>query len=160
MTSSALRQRAPASAMLDPKIVWPAFGQAFVKLDPRLMVRNPVMFVVETVALLTTVLFIRDLFTGAGQLGFAFQIILWLWITVIFANFAEAVAEGRGKAQAAALRETREKLFAKLITDEARNIYLYPHQRAGAVIRPSGAGRGRGPDPVRRRGGGRYRLGQ
>jgi potassium-transporting ATPase ATP-binding subunit len=110
--------------MLDPKIVWPAFGQAFVKLDPRLMVRNPVMFVVETVALLTTVLFIRDLFTGAGQLGFAFQIILWLWMTVIFANFAEAVAEGRGKAQAAALRETREKLFAKLITDEARNIYI------------------------------------
>jgi potassium-transporting ATPase ATP-binding subunit len=124
MTSSALRQRVPASAMLDPKIVWPAFGQAFVKLDPRLMVRNPVMFVVETVALLTTVLFIRDLFTGAGQLGFAFQIILWLWMTVIFANFAEAVAEGRGKAQAAALRETREKLFAKLITDEARNIYI------------------------------------
>src|SRR4029453_11959868 len=124
MTSSALRQRVPASAMLDPKIVLPAFGQAFVKLDPRLMVRNPVMFVVETVAMLTTVLFIRDLFTGAGQLGFAFQIILWLWITVIFAIFAESVAEGSGKDQAAALPETREKLFAKLITDEARNIYI------------------------------------
>jgi K+-transporting ATPase ATPase B chain len=110
--------------MLDPKIVWPAVGSAFVKLDPRLMAKNPVMFVVEMVALLTTVLFIRDLVIGADHLGFTFQIILWLWITVIFANFAEAVAEGRGKAQAAALRQTREKLFAKLITDEPKNVYI------------------------------------
>jgi K+-transporting ATPase ATPase B chain len=124
MTDTTLRQRVPASAMLDPKIVWPAVGSAFVKLDPRLMVKNPVMFVVEMVALLTTILFIRDLVIGADQLGFTFQIILWLWITVIFANFAEAVAEGRGKAQAAALRQTREKLFAKLITDEPKNIYI------------------------------------
>jgi K+-transporting ATPase ATPase B chain len=124
MTNPTLRQRIPASAMLDPKIVWPAVGSAFVKLDPRLMVKSPVMFVVEAVALLTTVLFIRDLFIGADRLGFTFQIILWLWITVLFANFAEAVAEGRGKAQAAALRQTREKLFAKLIIDERNNVYI------------------------------------
>ena len=82
MTDTAFRQRVPASAMLDPKIVWPAVGSAFVKLDPRLMMKNPVMFVVEVVAAFTTVLFIRDLVTGADQLGFTFQIILWLWITV------------------------------------------------------------------------------
>ena len=69
------------------------------------MIRNPVMFVVEIVAVLTTVIFVRDLVTGAAPIcGFTFQIIVWLWFTVLFANFAEAVAEGRGKAQAATLR--------------------------------------------------------
>ena len=68
---------------------------------PRVMIRNPVMFVVEVVAVLTTVLFLKDLATGGTSLGFSFQIILWLWFTLLFANFAEAVAEGRGKAQAA-----------------------------------------------------------
>ena len=71
------------------------------------MAKNPVMFVVEVVAALTTVLFIRDIVTGAGNYGFSLQIILWLWFTVLFANFAEAVAEGRGKAQAASLRATK-----------------------------------------------------
>jgi K+-transporting ATPase ATPase B chain len=76
------------------------------------------MFVVEVVAALSTVLFIRDLMTGGGtNLWFAFQIILWLWFTILFANFAEAVAEGRGKAQAATLRQTREETKAKLIVD-------------------------------------------
>ena len=124
MNSLNLRKVKSGSALFDPKIVWPAVGAAFAKLDPRLQIKNPVMFVVEVVAALTTLLFIRDLFTGADHLGFTFQIILWLWITVLFANFAEAVAEGRGKAQAAALRQTREKLFAKLITDEPKNIYI------------------------------------
>ena len=71
------------------------------------------MFVVEVVAALTTILFLRDLLAGAPGLGFSFQIILWLWFTVLFANFAEAVAEGRGKAQAAALRRTRTQMQAK-----------------------------------------------
>ena len=124
MDSLNLRKVKSGSALFDPKIVWPAVGAAFAKLDPRLQIKNPVMFVVEVVAALTTLIFIRDLFTGADHLGFTFQIILWLWITVLFANFAEAVAEGRGKAQAAALRQTREKLFAKLITDEPENIYI------------------------------------
>jgi K+-transporting ATPase ATPase B chain len=69
------------------------------------MAKNPVMFVVEVVAALTTVIFLRDLVTGGEGLGFTFQIILWLWFTVLFANFAEAVAEGRGKAQAESLRK-------------------------------------------------------
>ena len=99
METMKLQKKVTASAMLDPKIVVPAIKAAFVKLDPRLMIKNPVMFVVEIVAALTTVIFLRDLVTGANDLGFAFQIILWLWFTVLFANFAEAVAEGRGKAQ-------------------------------------------------------------
>ena len=106
--------------MLDPKIVMPAIGSAFAKLDPRLMIKNPVMFVVEVVAALTTVIFLRNLLMGGGEsLGFTFQIILWLWFTVLFANFAEAVAEGRGKAQAELLKKTRTESQAKLL-DGAR----------------------------------------
>src|SRR3981081_3918465 len=100
-------KRMPVSAMLDPKIVIPAIGAAAGKLDPRLMIKNPVMFVVEIVAALTTVIFLRDLVTGGEHLGFTFQIILWLWFTVLFSNFGGAVAEGRGKAQAESLRKTR-----------------------------------------------------
>jgi K+-transporting ATPase ATPase B chain len=107
--------------MADAKILVPAIGEAFKKLNPRVMVRNPVMFVVEVVAILTTVLLVRDLVApeqqvGAGGLGFSIQINLWLWFTVLFANFAEAVAEGRGKAQAANLRKTRTDTVAKLMT--------------------------------------------
>ena len=88
------------SSILDPKILVPAIGASFKKLDPRAMMKNPVMFVVEVVAAMTTVLFIRDLVTGGANTAFTGQIILWLWFTVVFANLAEAVAEGRGKAQA------------------------------------------------------------
>ena len=100
MEGSQLRKRMPVAALTDPTILVPAIGAAFAKLDPRTLVKNPVMFVVEVVAVLTTVLFLRDLVTGGANLGFTFQIVLWLWFTVLFANFAEAVAEGRGKAQA------------------------------------------------------------
>jgi K+-transporting ATPase ATPase B chain len=109
------RKRASAATVLDPGILVPALGDAVRKLDPRIMIRNPVMFVVEVVATLTTILFLRDLATGAGGYGFSFQINLWLWFTVFFANFAEAVAEGRGKAQAAALRQTKTDAVAKLL---------------------------------------------
>jgi K+-transporting ATPase ATPase B chain len=119
-------KRMPVSAMLDPKIVMPAIRASFVKLDPRLMIRNPVMFVVEIVAALTTVIFLRDLLTGGANLAFTFQIILWLWFTVVFANFAEAVAEGRGKAQADTLRKTRTETQAKLLDDGGRNFRLVP----------------------------------
>ena len=108
------RQRT-ASSILDPGILLPAIWQSAVKLDPRLMIRNPVMFVVEIVALLTTIIFVRDLATGGAHLGFTLQIIFWLWLTVLFANFAEAVAEGRGKAQAATLRRARTETMAKLL---------------------------------------------
>lgn len=115
METLKLQKRTTGSAMLDPKIVFPAIGSAFVKLDPRSMIRNPVMFVVEVVAALTTIIFLRALFTGGEDLGFTFQIILWLWFTVLFANFAEAIAEGRGKAQAESLKKTRTESQAKLL---------------------------------------------
>jgi K+-transporting ATPase ATPase B chain len=115
METSTLRKSMPVSALFDPKIVMPAIGSAFVKLDPRTLIKNPVMFVLEIVTALTTVVLIRDLFTGGGHILFEFQIILWLWFTVLFANFAEAVAEGRGKAQADALRRQRTKTQAKLL---------------------------------------------
>src|SRR5215469_10841181 len=102
-----MNKRMPVATMLDPKILQPAIVASFAKLDPRAMMKNPVMFVVEIVAALTTVIFVRDLVTGGANLSFTFQIILWLWFTVVFANFAEAVAEGRGKAQAETLRKTR-----------------------------------------------------
>src|ERR1700736_2985499 len=121
-----LQKRVPVSAMIDPKIVFPAIGSAFAKLDPRLMVKNPVMFVVEVVAALTTVIFLRDLATGGDSLGFTFQIILWLWFTVLFANFAEAVAEGRGKAQAESLRKTRTETQAKLVQGLTKTFRLVP----------------------------------
>src|SRR3979490_2540914 len=106
METMKLQKRMPVSAMLDPKIVMPAIGSAFAKLDPRLMIKSPVMFVVEVVAALTTLIFLRDLVTGGESLGFTFQIILWLWFTVLFANFAEAVAEGRGNAPAERLKRS------------------------------------------------------
>ena len=118
METSHMRNRVPVTALTDPKILVPAMGAALAKLDPRSIIKNPVMFVVEVVAAMTTVLFLRDVATGAENLGFSFQIIVWLWFTILFANFAEAVAEGRGKAQAATLRQTREDTIAKLIVDE------------------------------------------
>ena len=115
METSTLRKSMPVSALFDPRIVMPAIGSAFVKLDPRTLIKNPVMFVLEVVTTLTTVILIRDLITGGGHILFEFQIILWLWFTVLFANFAEAVAEGRGKAQADALRRQRTETQAKLL---------------------------------------------
>jgi potassium-transporting ATPase ATP-binding subunit len=123
MELSKSRKRMSTATVTDPKILGPAVLEAFKKLDPRVLIRNPVMFVVEVVASLTTILFIRDLVTGAGGYGFSFQINLWLWFTVLFANFAEAVAEGRGKAQADNLRRTRSDTMAKVLADQATKIY-------------------------------------
>jgi K+-transporting ATPase ATPase B chain len=127
METSALRKSMPVSALFDPKIVVPAIGSAFVKLDPRTLMKNPVMFVLEVVTTLTTIILIRDLVTGGGHIKFEFQIILWLWFTVLFANFAEAIAEGRGKAQAETLRRQRTETQAKLITGSGdQNYKLVP----------------------------------
>ena len=115
MEPAKMRKRMPISALVDAKIVVPAIGSAFAKLDPRTLVSNPVMFVLEIVTILTTIIWIRDIVTGGASLAFEFQIILWLWFTVLFANFAEAIAEGRGKAQADALRKTRTETQAKLL---------------------------------------------
>jgi K+-transporting ATPase ATPase B chain len=111
------------ASIVDTSILLPAVWGAFKKLDPRAMARNPVMFVVEIVATLTTVLFIRDLFAGTGDHLFSFQINLWLWFTVLFANFAEAVAEGRGKAQAESLRKTKVDLEAKLLSSQELKVW-------------------------------------
>jgi K+-transporting ATPase ATPase B chain len=131
-----MNKRMPVSTMLDPKIMMPAIGSAFVKLDPRLMMKNPVMFVVEVVAALTTVIFLRELVMGSETLGFTFQIILWLWFTVLFANFAEAVAEGRGKAQAESLRKTRTESQAKLLTgsDKAYRLVSGTSLKVGDIV--------------------------
>ncbi|KQP33646.1 potassium-transporting ATPase subunit B [Methylobacterium sp. Leaf104] len=108
----------PSSSLFSAALVGPALVGSLRKLDPRIMIRNPVMFVVEVVAALTTVLFVRDLATGVPGLGFSGQIILWLWFTLIFANFAEALAEGRGKAQADSLRRTRTEMTAKRLAGQ------------------------------------------
>ena len=125
METSMLRRRMPVSSLTDPKIIWPAIGSAFGKLDPRahdeesgdVRGRNRcrphhghLHSRLDAMA--------RD------HLGFTFQIIFWLWLTVLFANFAEAVAEGRGKAQAASLRQTREETKAKLIVDEKTGLVV------------------------------------
>jgi len=113
-------------SVFDPAIVWPAVGASFRKLHPRVQIRNPVMFVVEIVAALTTLLFLRDLVFGGDRLGFSFQVILWLWFTLLFANFAEAVAEGRGKAQADALRKTRTQTDAKRMASDGSTYEVVP----------------------------------
>ncbi len=108
----------PKSAgLLDGKILAAATIDALRKLDPRALAKNPVIFVTEVVSLMVTVFFIRDLVTGNGSAMFSGQIAAWLWFTVLFANFAEAVAEGRGKAQADALRRTRSDTHAKRYVD-------------------------------------------
>jgi K+-transporting ATPase ATPase B chain len=96
---------------------------AVKKLDPRAMMKNPVMFVVEIVATLTTILFLRDTLLGRGSFGFALQINIWLWFTVLFANFAEALAEGRGKARAESLRATKVDMMAKLLVEQKAKIW-------------------------------------
>src|ERR1019366_9435218 len=99
-------------SIFDPKIVMPAIGDAFKKLNPRLMVKNPVMFVTLVGAVISSV----EAFRSPGQTLFVAQIAVWLWFTVLFANFAEAVAEGRGKAQAKALGQTRTQTNANKIS--------------------------------------------
>ena len=136
MESSQARKQ-PVSALFDARIVIPAMGSAFVKLDPRVLMKNPVMFVLEVVSVLTTVILVRDIVTMSGNVGFEFQIVLWLWFTVLFANFAEAIAEGRGKAQADALRRTRTETQAKLlIGTDRRNYRRVPgtNLRVGDVV--------------------------
>src|SRR5512144_1731607 len=96
--------KSKARSLFDWELVRPAIGDAVKKLNPRLMVKNPVMFVTMVGAALTTI----GIFTAEpGLRGFVLQLAIWLWFTVLFANFAEAMAEGRGKAQAQALRKTR-----------------------------------------------------
>ena len=96
--------------LVEPEIVRRAVGDSFVKLNPRTLMRNPVMFVVGVGAVLTTILFFKDLGSSTtNQNVFTALVTVFLWFTVLFANFAEAIAEGRGKAQAETLRKTRSE---------------------------------------------------
>src|ERR1035438_8883174 len=103
-----------APSLFDWKIAGPAIGDSFKKLDPRLMVKNPVMFVTMVGAALTTV---GILTCAPAERGFIAQLAIWLWFTVLFANLAEAVAEGRGKAQAESLRKARKDTIARRLKD-------------------------------------------
>ncbi|HEX4079847.1 MAG TPA: potassium-transporting ATPase subunit KdpB [Rhizomicrobium sp.] len=122
-----LTHRKRAVAGITSDILVTAAGAAFRKLDPRTLICNPVMFVVELVSVLTTILVIKSAVTGGTNVGFAVHIAFWLWFTVIFANFAEAVAEGRGKAQAENLRRTRTQTMAKRLASlTAENYQTVP----------------------------------
>ena len=126
----------PKRALFEPAIVKVAVVDAVKKLDPRRMIRNPVMFVVEIGSVFTTVLAIHAAVTGKGDApaGFVFAISAWLWFTVIFANFAEAMAEGRGKAQAESLRKARRDVTAKrLKKGQEPQTLADPKQRASAT---------------------------
>ena len=103
---------AKSKSLWDAKIVRKALVDSFIKLNPRTMMRNPVMFVVEVGSVVTTILLVRDALAHRPGFGFNLQITLWLWFTVLFANFAEAMAEGRGKAQAETLRKARSETMA------------------------------------------------
>jgi len=134
-TSLLPKKLARSRPLFDPEIVRRAVRASFAKLNPVTLLKNPVMFVVEVGAALTTLFLIRDAFTGAGGLGFTIQISVWLWFTVLFANFAEAMAEARGKAQADTLRKTKTDTIAKRFT-LAGNIEQAPSSalRAGDVV--------------------------
>jgi potassium-transporting ATPase ATP-binding subunit len=125
-----------SSSIWDRRIVRGAVAEAVRKLNPRRMMRNPVMFVVEVCGLLATVQFVSDAAAGRGHLGFELHITAWLWITVFFANFAEAMAEGRGKAQADTLRRAKTDTTARRVRDDA-TIELVPAGalRTGDIVR-------------------------
>lgn len=124
-----------ARPLFDPEILRRAITESFVKLNPRLVAKNPVMFVVEVGAALTTVFVIKDAIIGASGIFFGIQIALWLWFTVVFANFAEAMAEARGKAQADALRKTKTDTIArKLLPNNKFEMVPASQLRAGDIV--------------------------
>ena len=124
-----------ARPLFDPEILRRAIKESFVKLNPKLVAKNPVMFVVEVGAALTTIFVIKDAIAGAGGLLFGIQIALWLWFTVLFANFAEAMAEARGKAQADALRKTKTDTMArKILPNDKFEMVAASKLRAGDIV--------------------------
>jgi K+-transporting ATPase ATPase B chain len=124
-----------ARPLFDPEIMRRAIRESFVKLNPMMVAKNPVMFVVEVGAALTTIFVIKDAVSGAGGTLFGIQIALWLWFTVLFANFAEAMAEARGKAQADALRKTKTDTMArKLLPNDKFEMVPASKLRAGDIV--------------------------
>src|ERR1700740_3191120 len=133
--SGLISKGARARPLFDPEIVRRATKESLVKLNPMKVAKNPVMFVVEVGAALTTIYVIKDAITGSGNLLFGIQIALWLWFTVVFANFAEAMAEARGKAQADALRKTKTDTMArKLLPNDKFKMVPASKLRAGDVV--------------------------
>ena len=118
----------------DRRLLGRAVADAFVKLSPRTLYRNPVMFVVEVGSVVTSVYAMRAVMDGTSSAGFLTAIALWLWFTVLFANFAEAMAEGRGKAQADALRAMRTDTMANLVVGEAIEVVSASQLRRGDVV--------------------------
>ena len=114
------RPRRVQGGLLDPRMLWRSTPDAFRKLDPRTLYKNPVMFIVEVGSVYTTVLAVQQ------HTAFAILIAVWLWLTVLFANLAEAVAEGRGKAQAEALRRTKTDTMARRLTKTGEELVAAP----------------------------------
>jgi K+-transporting ATPase ATPase B chain len=129
-----MSERARRVSIWDPGIINQAVVDSFVKLDPRVQIKNPVMFIVEVGSVLTTMVFVQELFAGGSPL-FTGQVAFWLWFTVLFANFAEAMAEGRGKAQAATLRKTKAETMAVRMRGTLRETVPASALRAGDVVR-------------------------
>ena len=124
-----------APGLFDPDIIFPAAKDAFIKLDPRQLIRNPVIFVTEVVAAFVSAIFIRDLLGGSADTPFSGQIAAWLWFTVLFATFAEAVAEGRGRAQAESLKQAKSDLVANRITEDGMGEIIPADQlRLGDIV--------------------------
>jgi K+-transporting ATPase ATPase B chain len=131
-----MAEKKKSKSIWDMKIVRRALWDSLVKLDPRNMMKNPVMFVVEVGSLATSILLIRDVLRHQGAFGFNLQITLWLWFTVLFANFAEAMAEGRGKAQADSLRKARAETIAnRLLPDGKIEQIASSKLRAGDLVK-------------------------
>jgi hypothetical protein len=146
--------------LFEPAILGPALGQSVKKLDPRSLARNPVIFVTALVSVATTLLVVRDGLTGGPTFWIGLQIAVWLWLTVLFANFAEAVAEGRGKARAEAFRATRTNVPAKVLLGVDRDAHPRAARRAPRRAGRDHPRRGRRRDPDGRRGGRGHRLGR
>jgi K+-transporting ATPase ATPase B chain len=132
--SKRIERRPQAKPLFDRAIVTRAVGDSFVKLDPRVQARNPVMFVVEVGALVTSLFVFKDLAAGGKNVGFDIAIAAWLWFTVLFANFAEAVAEGRGKAQAEFLRRTKSDTSARKMVDGKATMVPAASLRKGDLV--------------------------
>ncbi|HEY6509069.1 MAG TPA: potassium-transporting ATPase subunit KdpB [Vicinamibacterales bacterium] len=131
-----MAERARTTSVWNPAIVQQAIADSFVKLDPRVQIKNPVMFIVEVGSLLTTIIFVQEVANGTGTPLFTGQVAFWLWFTVLFANFAEAMAEGRGKAQAATLRKAKTETTAvRLLPGGQRETVNASSLRSGDVVR-------------------------
>jgi K+-transporting ATPase ATPase B chain len=128
-----MSRHAPKSiSIFSGELIGPAIVDAFKKLDPRKLIKNPVMFTTGVVALLLTILMIAG--AWVASLSFQLQLVFWLWLTVLFGNFAEALAEGRGKAQAASLRDTKAQLSAKRVKGNGTEVVAATQLRAGDVV--------------------------